>query len=49
MSKKVHVSPSGVGFIKTDAKKEIPGAPEILKDAKRRPWLEETDNDEEDE
>lgn len=39
MSNRVEVSPSGVGFIRTTAKKSIPDAPVVLKTARRRPWL----------
>lgn len=39
MSNRVEVSPSGVGFIRTTAKKSIPDAPVVLRTARRRPWL----------
>lgn len=39
MSNRVEVSPSGVGFIRTTAKKSIPNAPVALKVAPRRAWL----------
>jgi hypothetical protein len=39
MSNRVEVSPSGVGFIRTTAKKVIPDAPSVLKTARRRSWL----------
>lgn len=39
MSNRVEVSPGGIGFIRTAAKKSIPDAPSVLKTARRRPWL----------
>lgn len=39
MSNRVEVSPGGIGFIRTTAKKSIPDAPVVLKTARRRPWL----------
>ncbi|MFM9431996.1 hypothetical protein [Arthrobacter sp. MP_2.3] len=39
MSNRVEVSPGGIGFIRTTAKKSIPDAPLVLKTARRRPWL----------
>ncbi|MCP1415445.1 hypothetical protein [Paenarthrobacter sp. A20] len=39
MSNQVEVTPGGVGFIRTTAKKAIPDAPLALKTARRRSWL----------
>lgn len=36
---KVEVSPGGIGFIRTKARKDIPGYPEAARNARRLSWL----------
>lgn len=39
MSSHVEVSPSGIGFVRTSARKSIPGAPAAAQGARRRSWI----------
>jgi hypothetical protein len=34
----VEISPGGIGFIRTNAEKRIPGEPPAVRDAPRRGW-----------
>jgi hypothetical protein len=35
----VEISPGGIGFIRTNAEKQIPGEPASVRDAPRRGWF----------
>lgn len=35
----IEISPGGVGFIRTNADKQIPGEPAAVRDAPRRGWF----------
>ena len=39
MSAHVEVSPGGIGFVRTSARKSIPGEPATAQTARRRTWL----------
>ena len=40
----VETSPGGIGFIRTTAKKPIPGEPDASRNARRKPWLTDANN-----